>query len=132
MPLTDFYGKNRVLDGYLGTGSPLTVYFALCKTTPASTDTGADLVEPASNYARASADNNRTTWPLASSGSMHNGIEIAFPEAAADWGEVRALAIVDAATGGNVLGFGQLQPARVVSAGQILRLPVNTITIAIE
>lgn len=130
MALTDFHGKDKVLNGFLGTGDPLTIYIALCTATPTASDDGSTIAEPASNYARRSADNNRTTWPLASSGSMHNGIEIIFDEATDSWGEIRAVAITDASTGGNLLGFGQLQPARTVAAGKVLRFPVNTITVA--
>lgn len=48
--------------------------------------------------------------------------DVEFPIADADWGTVTHYAVMDAATGGNVLWWGQLDNARTVLAGDALRL----------
>ena len=82
---------------------------ALCTGDIPDSDTGSTISEPSgNNYSRASIYKNGGTapaWDLASAGSLDNGATITFATPSGSWGTITALAIVDAASAGNVLFY---------------------------
>lgn len=54
-----------------------------------------------------------------------------FPAATADWGEIRYVGIMDAATGGNVLFYGEVTSYKFVTAGTV-SVKINLCTVEIE
>ncbi len=98
------YLENKVLDHVLGGPDftrPATVYIALSTTIP--TEAGG-MTEPAGGaYARKDVTNNATNFPAAAAGAKANGVEIAFVQATAAWGEILGGGIMDALTLGNML-----------------------------
>ncbi|MFA5803661.1 MAG: hypothetical protein WC879_03365 [Melioribacteraceae bacterium] len=80
-------------------------------------------------YARKAVTNNATNFPAASGGSKSNGTEIAFAECTAGSSALTHFAVVDAATLGNVLGWGALTTPKTIDAGDTPRFPAGTLTI---
>jgi hypothetical protein len=128
MPL-GLYGVNYHVDRIYGSGTPATLYVAVMLEPADFLDEGTDLAEPVGNgYARAWTTNDEVHWPEAADGLKSNGVDIIFPTATGVWGNIRYWAILDAATGGNVLVWGGTT-TRLVLEGGALRFPVDTLTI---
>ncbi len=84
---------------------PGVLYVALY--TAAPTDAGGGTEVSGGGYARASVANVPASWSPAGK----NANAISFPESTADWGTVVAFGILDAASGGNLLYWGDLTTA---------------------
>lgn len=112
-------------------------YWALFKSATGLTDNSPVKDEvTGEGYARVKAENSSFTTPAASVVKNANAIE--FPVAISNWGRVTHVAIMDAATGGNVLAWGAIRnPAtgderpREVDAGDQFIIRANTSTIRI-
>lgn len=125
------FAENALIDWlFRGAAAPVLPaawHFALLTTIP--DDAAAPLNEPAGGgYARVPVARALATFAgtqglgsvaasSGTSGSTANNSVIVFPAPTDDWGTVRALAIIDAAVGGNVWFANQLTEARSVRAG---------------
>lgn len=122
--------EDKALDHVLGGGDytrPVDVFVALYTTAP--TDAGGGTEVSGGGYSRAEVANDVTHWPPASNGAKANGAEIVFPEATASWGTVVAMGVFDAAVGGNLLYWADLQASKAIEAGDTARFPAGSITI---
>ena len=95
-----------------------TLYFALGTGASSSGLTG----EPdigTNGYARKSETNNATLFPAAASGAKSNGSSITFASASGAWGgsPLTHFGVYDAATGGNLVWFGNLASGVSISSG---------------
>lgn len=126
--------ENELLDHVFGAAayaSPATLYMALSTADPL--DDGSGLNEPAGGaYARASVTNNLTEWPAAAGGSKSNASQISFPTATALWGTVTHFAILDAASGGNMLAHGALTNPKTIDPGDTASFDVGDINITLD
>jgi len=124
------YLELELLDHVLGGGDysrPATVHIALYTVAP--TDAGGGTEVSGGSYARVAVTNNATNWPAASGGAKSNGTEITFPTATASWGTVVAFAILDAASGGNFLYWGDLTASKTISSGDTARFAVGELDV---
>ena len=125
------YAENKLID-LLFRGQaftpPSTLYFAAFTALPS--DTGGGTECSGGSYARvavsASLDNfagtqgaATTTVSSGSSGTTSNNIDIQFPSPTASWGTVVGMAVFDAASGGNMLMYGPISPAKTVNSGDL-------------
>jgi hypothetical protein len=127
------YLENKINDHVLG-GSDYTrvatVYFALFTSAP--TESGGGTECSGGSYARVSATNNSTNFPASVSGTKANGTAITFATASANWGTVTSFGVFDAASGGNLLYFGNLSSTRTVTSGDTARFAAGDFTITFE
>lgn len=125
------YLESKLLDHVLG-GTvytvPGTLYLALFTSAPGETGGGTEV--SGGNYARVSITNNTTNWPNAVNGSKSNGVAFTFPQATADWGTVVATAIMDAATVGNMLYYGDLAQSKAINNGDTASFAIGSIVVA--
>ncbi len=104
--------------------------------------TGATLPELANNYgyarkdlgAPASAGN--AVWSIPSGSvtpTTTNNNNLEFSQATGDWGHVSGIALVDSSThgAGNVLMYGNLTTARVITSGDIFRFNAGDLDITL-
>ncbi len=125
------YLENAMLDHILGGGDytrPATVYIALFTTSPVDAGTGGTEVA-GNNYSRVSVTNNNTNWPAASAGAKSNGTTITFPTASGSWGTINTFGIYDASTSGNLLYYGSLATAQVITNGNTLTFSAGNLVI---
>lgn len=127
---SDFY-EGAVLDHIFGLSAALaqpTVYLAVSTADP--TEDGSGLTEPVGNgYARvatAPADWQRTA------NVVSNATQIALPEATGAWGTITHFALMDAATGGNMLLYATMTEAKAIAANETLRFPAGNIDVALD
>lgn len=112
------YLANKLLDGILSQQtfpSLATVYLALYTATPGAGGGGTEV--SGGSYARKSVTADLTQWPAASGGVKSNANAQAFVTATGSWGVILGMAIMDAATVGNELYFGDLTASKTVGSG---------------
>jgi len=125
--------SNKILDAELSATaytSPTTVWVGLWTATLSAASTGATAGEVSGgSYARVSITCNTTNFPSASGGSISNGTAINFATPTASWGTVTYVAILDAATGGNILYFGALTTSQTISSGNTVSFAASSLTV---
>lgn len=84
-------------------------YIGLTTATIADGNTGSTITEPSGNaYARVLVNANggaSPAWSAVAGGALSNGADVDMPDPTGDWGTVVAMAILDAATAGNLLYY---------------------------
>lgn len=128
--------ENKILDHIFGGGDytrPATLYVALCTAEPTDSDTGSTITEANyTGYQRKAVVNNSTNFPAASSGAKSNGTAITFGQCTGGSSIVTHFAICDAATAGNVLGYGELTASLAISNGITPEFAVGALTITLD
>jgi hypothetical protein len=128
--------ENSVLDHILGTASltsPAAVYVGLFKSTVDEATTTANLEAgtltdeiSGGSYARVAA-----TFDSAASGSTSNDGNITFTTAAANWGMITHIAVLDASTSGNVIVHGVLDVEKQIDTGDTFQITTGNLTITL-
>jgi len=125
------YTENLVLT-WLFTGSsatrPTAWYVGLFTAAPSDTGGGTEVTGNA--YARTA------TGTMSVSGTSPtnctNSAAIEFPAASGgNWGTITHVAIFDASTSGNMLGWAALTTSRTINDGDILRIPAGDLDITL-
>lgn len=115
--------------------SPAT-YVALVTAATVDSDTGSTITEVSGgSYARVQVNVNggaSPTWDLAAAGLVDNTHAIAFAEATASWGTLVGIAIVDAATAGNLLVYDNGMADQAVGSGDTVSFPVGDLDITMS
>lgn len=111
------FTKNAILNHVYG-AIPWNViamlHFGYCTSAPTDANPG---IEPTGNaYARVAVANNVVTFPISTTGSKSNQVDITFPEATGAQGSVTHLLVFDAASGGNYLLNCPVQGALAINA----------------
>ena len=119
----------EILDHILGNGSYTapTPYVALF--TAAPSDAGGGTEVSGGSYARVDAS---ALFGAAAAGTCANDAEIAFPTASASWGTIVAFAIMDAATDGNMLVWGDLTTPKAVGDGDTATFAIGALVINLD
>jgi hypothetical protein len=113
--------------------APSSVYIALCTDTLDDTDDGASIAEPTgTGYARQAVASNATNWSAPNAdGTIKNSEEIKWDSV--QWSAtIKAVAICDALTNGNVLFWGTLTAQKVVTVDDSISFGPNTLSIQID
>jgi hypothetical protein len=117
---------NHVFRG-IAMSSPATVYVALYTSDPTDADTGAEVDDDGTAYAR-----EAVAFGAPSSGVIANTADIEWAEATGSWGTVTHVGIRDADTGGNLLAHGQLLVAKTVGVGTIFKIKAGDLTVSLD
>jgi hypothetical protein len=123
--LLDFMFRNQAFS------QPAT-YVAMCTATIADSDTGSTITEPAGGaYARTLVNANggaSPAWNLAAAGVVDNADNVDLgPASGVSWGTIVAVAIVDAATAGNLLMYDNAMADQAVGDGDTARFPTGSL-----
>lgn len=127
------YWANHGLDLILGAvafSAPATIYAAMYTVTPPAGGGGTEAT--AGGYVRTGLTNNLTNWPAASGGVKANGAAYAWAAASADWSSgtnMAGAALLDAATSGNELYFGDLTVPKPVKNGDTAQFAIGAISV---
>lgn len=130
LPLSEFatFLENELYDHILRNAaytSPTTVYAALFDTTASLANLEAGTLTgeiSGGSYARQSI-----TFGAPTAGLGSNSVAVTFPQATANWGTIRYMAIMDALTVGNVLMYTQLDADVVINNGNQFQFNVGDI-----
>lgn len=130
------YLEKELLDHVFGNAAyaaPATLYLALSTADPL--DDGSGLTEPAGgSYARLAVANNATNWPAATgaTATKSNGVQFDFITATASWGVITHMAIMDAASGGNMLGHASLATSKTIDSGDTVNFKIGELDITLD
>ncbi len=121
------YLETQVLDALFngGTLGSITPHLALF--TAAPTDSGGGTEVSGGSYARVDVSSNFAA-ASGTSGSLSNNSDVTFAQASASWGSVTSVGVFDAASGGNLLLYGDLTAAVTVDNGDVFKIPSGSFT----
>lgn len=125
------YWENKILDHIFGKNSytPPTIYVGLSTAEP--NDDGSGLAEPGGNsYER--VQTSASDWNTASGSSLDNASDITFPTATGSWGTITHFALFDAATGGNLLAYGELSQAKAIDTEDTVQFSSGDLDIGLD
>lgn len=130
------YLELELLDHVFGNAAytaPATLYIGLYTAAPTDSSTGSSGGTEVSggSYAREPVTNNATNFPAASGGAKENGTAVTFDQATANWGNVVAFGIFDAATNGNLLAWADLTAPKDVDDGDTASFAAGDIDITL-
>ena len=123
------YLENKIIDHLLRNQSftpPATVYVALF-----TADNGLEGGTITGEVSGGSYARQSVTLSAASDGESSNTADITFPTATADWGTVTHVALMDAATAGNVLMHSALDASKAVNNGDTFKINAGDLDIAV-
>ena len=123
------YMENAILDHILKTTAytPATnIYVALYTVAP--TDAGGGTEVSGGSYARVTCN----VWDAASGGSASNTNTVTFAQATANWGTLVAFATFDALTGGNMLGWGDLDTNKAINNGDTADFAAGALVVTLD
>lgn len=124
------YAENLVLNWLFTTNSvtrPTAWYVGLFTSAPS--DTGGGTEVSGNGYARKATG----TITVSGTGTLAtNSAAIEFdPASGGNWGTITHIAIFDALTTGNMLGWASLTTSRTINDGDILRIPAGDLDITL-
>lgn len=127
--LLDFAFRNQAFS------APAT-YVAILTGAASDSDTGTTISEPSGNaYARVQVNVNggsSPTWDLAASGLVDNTHLIQFPTPTGSWGTGTGLAVVDAATLGNLLGYKNSAFSEAITTDDDVEIAIGALDITLD
>ncbi len=123
---SDFY-EEKVIQHLFESAytAPDPLYVALYTVAPTDSTSGTECAGGA--YARESVAQG-TGW-TSSGNATENAADITFTEATASWGTVVAFALMDAATVGNMLYWGDLTASKTIDNGDTAKIPAGDLDI---
>jgi hypothetical protein len=120
------YTDNKLIDHLLGSSTftkPSTLYVALFVGNP--TSGGTEVSTSGSAYARVVS-----TFTI-SGGNATNTAAIEWATATSSWGTIDWVAIYDASTGGNQLVTAALSSSKTIASGDVLRIPISSLSVTL-
>jgi hypothetical protein len=126
------YLENKLLDHVLGNTTftqPADVYLALFTAV-----TGLETNNPTSEVTSSGTDYARQTVTFAAAvdGTAETDATVTFPVATATYGTVTHVAIMDAATAGNVLFYGALNSSKLIEENDQFVVTAGNLTITMN
>lgn len=132
------YLENKLLDHTLRYGTApytgvSTLYLALFNNTSGNAATNLEAGTLTDEVTTSSSAYSRkaVTFAAASSGSSASSATVTFDTATASWGSITHIAVMDAATSGNVLFYGAVTTAKTIDTGDTFQVSSGNLTIAL-
>ena len=130
------YLENKVLDHVLNSpGSaytaPTTLYLGLFINTSGNAATNLEAGTLTDEIVGNSYARVAVTFAAAATGSCTTDATVTFAAATGTWGTVTHLAVMDAASGGNVLFWGALTTPKLIESGDTMQFVSGNVTITL-
>jgi hypothetical protein len=128
------YLENKVLDHVLTATSytaPTTRHLALFTNTSGNAAVNLEAGTLTDEISGGSYARQTITFNAASSGSSTSAATVTFPAASANWGTVTHVAVMDAATSGNVLFWGAVTTPKTIETGDTFQVSSGNLTITL-
>jgi len=128
------YLENKVLDHVLTATSytaPNTRYLGLFLNTSGNAAANLEAGTLTDEVSGGSYARQTITFDAASAGSSESAATVTFPAATANWGEITHVAIMDAATSGNVLFWGAVTTAKNIETGDTFQVSAGNLTVTL-
>jgi len=128
------YLENKVLDHVLTATSytaPSTRYLALFTNTSGSAATNLEAGTLTDEVSGGTYSRQSVTFAAASSGTSATNATVTFPAATANWGTITHVAVMDAATSGNVLFWGAVTTAKTIETGDTFQVSSGNLSVSL-
>jgi hypothetical protein len=130
------YLENKVLDHVLtatGYTAPTTRYLALFTNTSGSAAANLEAGTLSDEVTTSGTAYGRKTitFAAASGGSSASNATVTFDTATANWGTITHVAVMDAATSGNVLFYGAVTTSKTIETGDTFQVSSGNLTISL-
>ena len=130
------YLENKLLDHVLKNTSfsqPSFLYLALFTNTSGNAATNLENGTLTDEVSTSSTGYGRTaiTFAAASGGSAASSATVTFSTATSNWGTITHVAIMDAATSGNVLFWGAVTTSKTIETGDTFQVTSGNLTISL-
>lgn len=128
------YLENKVLDHVLTATAytqPSARYLALFTNTSGNAATNLEAGTLTDEVSGGSYARQAITFNAASSGSSTSAATVTFPAATANWGSITHVAVMDAATSGNVLFWGAVTTPKTIEIGDTFQVSAGNLTITL-
>lgn len=125
------YTENLVLNWLFTTNSatrPTAWYVGLFTAAPSDTGGGTEVTGNA--YARVATGTISVSGTSPTTATNSAAIEFA-AASGGNWGTITHVAILDASTSGNMLGWAELTTSRTINDGDVLRIPAGDLDITL-
>lgn len=122
------YLENKLLDHVLRNvsyTSPTTVYVGLYTSDPQDDNSGTEV--SGGSYARQILDVTTATGGIVTSDA-----DVTFPQATGNWGTITHIGLLDALSSGNLLMHTPLTTSKLIEIGDILKIPVGSLTAELD
>lgn len=93
--------------------------------------TGLETNTPSAEVSGGAYARKAISFGAASGGSASNSGTVTFDAATANWGTVTHVAVMDAASGGNVLFHGAVTSAKTIETGDTFQISAGNLTITL-
>jgi len=130
------YAENKILAHSVGKAAwsaISSVYVALYTNAPNENTNGTEVATTvgasATNYARFTT--NAASWSDPSAGEIKNAVQFTFGPASVTWGDIQGVAVLDAASGGNIIWYGTFTSPRTIVAGEKLIFDPNAFVLSL-
>jgi hypothetical protein len=94
--------------------------------TVAPTDAGGGTEVSGTGYVREAVTFTVTGDTASNSGAVE------WPVAGGSWGTITDLAIFDAVTGGNMIGYAALTDSKIIATGDVFRIPLGDLDVTLD
>ena len=128
------YLENKVLDHVLKNTQytqPSALYVGLFTNTSGNAATNLEAGTITDEVSGGSYGRQTATFAAASNGSSATSATITFPTASASWGTITHVAVMDAATSGNVLFWGAVTTSKTIDSGDTFQITSGNLTISL-
>ena len=125
------YLENKVLDHVLDNtafSQPGGIYLALF-----TADTGLETNSPSAEITTSGSAYTRqsVSFGAASSGSAATDATVTFSAATGNWGTITHVAVMDAASSGNVLFYGAVTTSKTIETGDTFQVSSGNLTVSL-
>jgi hypothetical protein len=115
------YFENAIIDLMRSTGfTEVSVYVALF--TDSATDAELEAGTLTNEVSGGAYERQLAGLSAPSDGVSSNASDITFPQATADWGTIKYVALMDASSGGNILMWSQLDANKTINNGDTFKI----------
>jgi hypothetical protein len=59
-------------------------------------------------------------------------LPVEWPVAGGSWGTITSIAIFDAVTGGNMIGYAALTSSKTIATGDVFRIPLGDLDVTLD
>jgi len=128
------YLENKVLDHVLTATSyaaPGTRYLGLFDNDSGTTATNLENGTITDEIAGGSYAREAVTFAAASNGTSATNATVTFPAATGNWGTITHIAVMDAASGGQVLFWGAVTTSKQIDSGDTFQVSSGNLTISL-
>lgn len=128
------YLENKVLDHVLTATAytaPTTRYVGLFTNTSGSAAANLEAGTLTDEVSGGSYARQTVTFAAAVNGTSATNATVTFPTATAAWGTITHVAVLDAATGGNVLFWGAVTTAKQIDAADTFQISSGNLTVSL-